>query len=166
MKTKMLWQKAFTLILTLSFMVPAVINAQAGNANFSGNWALNQSRSTTGGDQRMGGASPTMTVTQEANRLSVTRATAGRDGASTPTTTNFSLDGKETVNSSQRGESKTVAVWSSDGKTLTTTTTRNFNGMAMKTVEVWTIDSNTLTIKSEATTPQGNRSSTFVYDKR
>ena len=114
----------------------------------------------------MGGASPTMTVTQEANRLSVTRAMGGRDGASTPTTTNFSLDGKETVNSSQRGESKTVAVWSSDGKSLTLTTTRSFNGMNMKTVEVWTIDSNTLTIKSEATTPQGNRSSTLVYDKR
>jgi hypothetical protein len=39
--------------------------------------------------------------------------------------------------------------------------------MDMKTVEVWTIDaSNALSIKSDATTPQGNRSTTLVYDKK
>ena len=168
-KSKMLWRKVLTLALTLFFMMPAVIIAQAGNVNFSGTWAFNQSKSTTGGgDQRMGGgASPTMTVTQTANTLSVTRAIMGRDGGSTSTTTNYSLDGKETVTSNQRGESKSVAVWSSDRRSLTITTTRSFNGMDMKTVEVWTIDSsNALSIKSDATTPQGNRSTTLVYDKR
>ena len=167
-KTKKLWQKVLTLTLTLSFIVPAVISAQTGNVNFSGNWALNQSRSNTGGgDQRGGGASPTMTVAQEANSLRVTRATfGGRDGGSTTTTTTYSLDGRETVTSNQRGESKSVAVWASDGRSLTITTTRNFNGMEMRTVEVWTIDNNALSIRSESTTPQGNRRSTLVYDKR
>jgi len=168
MKTKS--KKILALALALFFMVPLVINAQTDKANFSGNWALNESRSSTGGNQgnqRMAAASSTMTVAQEENKLSVTRAVGGRDGGSTPNTTTYSLDGKETVNSSQRGDSKTVAVWASDGKSLTLTTTRSFNGMDMKTVEVWTIDaSNALSIKSDATTPQGNRSTTLIYDKK
>ena len=163
---KMLLPKELALVLMLFIMAPSVIRAQTGNVNFSGSWSLNQGKSTTGGDQRMA-ASPTMTVTQESNKLSVTRTASNRDGGSTQNTTNFSLDGKEMVNSTQRGESKTVAAWSSDGKSLTLTTTRSFNGTDMKTVEIWMIDSsNALSIKSDVTMPQGNRSSTLVYDKR
>jgi len=172
-KSKMLCKKALTLALALSFIMPAVIIAQTSKANFAGTWAINESKSTLGNaqgpqGQRMGGgASPTMTVTQNANTLGVTRATMGRDGASTPTTTNYSLDGKESVNSNQRGESKSVAVWSSDGKSLTITTTRSFNGTDMKSVEVWSLnDAQTLSVKTTTTMQGGDRTITMVYDKK
>jgi len=173
-KSKMLWQKTLTLVLALSFIMPAVIIAQANRANFAGTWAINESKSTLGNAQGQQGqrqgqrmATGNMTVAQEANKLSVTRATMGRDGASTPTTTNYSLDGKESVNSNQRGESKSVAVWSSDGKLLTITTTRNFNGTDMKSVEVWSLnDAQTLSVKTTTTMQGGDRTITMVYDKK
>lgn len=180
MKTKSntLWGKMLVFTLMFFIMIPVAMNAQESKSNFSGTWGLNTSKSSLGnggggGGNRGGGgggqftASGDITVAQEENKLSVTRAAFNRDGGSTPNTTVYSLDGKESVNSSQRGESKSVAVWSSDGKSLTITTNASFNGMNMKTVEVWTIDaSNALSIKSDATTPNGNRSTTMVYDKK
>lgn len=169
-ENKTLWQKALILTLMLSIIMPAIIIAQASKANFSGSWALNEGKSSLGDGRRMGTTS-SMTVTQEENKLSVAGTTSNRDGGSMTNTLTYTLDGKESVNSSQRGESKSVAVWSSDGKSLTITTNRriNMNGESrdMKSVEVWSLnDSQTLSVKSTTTMQGGDRTVTMIYDKK
>ena len=169
-KSKMLWRKALVLTLMLSFMLPAIIIAQVSKANFSGNWVLNEGKSSLGDGRRMG-TIRSMTVTQEENKLNVAGTTSGRDGGSMTNTLAYTLDGKESINSSQRGDSKSVAVWSSDGKSLTITTNRsiNMNGTSrdMRSVEVWSLsDSQTLSVKSTTTMQGGDISVTMIYDKK
>jgi hypothetical protein len=160
----------------LAILVPSVMNAQAGKTNFSGTWALNAEKSSFGdggfgggqGGQRMGGD---MVATQESNLLSVERTRPGRDGAAVKTTMKYTLDGKESVNPSQRGDSKSVATWSPDGTKLTIATTRSFdmNGetMTMKSTEEWGLtDAKTLAVKTTSSTPNGDMTSTMVYDKK
>jgi len=92
-----------------------------------------------------------------------------REGQSTTTTMKYTLDGKETVNTGPggRGESKSTATWSPDGKSLTIVTTRTFNDRTMTTKEVWTLtDANTLTITSTSDTPNGQMTIKRVYDKK
>ena len=168
--------KLLSLAIMLVFVAP-VMNAQAGKANFSGTWTLNAEKSTMGqgggggqGGQRMGGGN--MVAKQEGNVLTIDRTRPGRDGGDpVTTTTKYTLDGKESVNAAQRGDSKSVATWSSDGKTLTVVTNRTFdmNGESrtMKTTEEWTLTSaNTLSVKSTSATQNGDRVTTMVYDKK
>jgi len=158
-----------SLVLIINIAMPAVVSAQAGKVNFSGNWTLNEGKSTLGDSPRMGGGD--FTASQEANLLTVERTFTNRDGQSMTNTSKYTLDGKESINTTQRGESKSVASWSADGKTLTITTSRTFNmngeSRTMKSIEVWTMsDPKTITIKSSVFAPNGTREMTMVYDKK
>lgn len=168
--------KVLALAGMLAILIPSVMNAQAGKSNFSGTWALNADKSSFGdggfgggqGGARMGGD---MVATQEPNLLTVDRTRPGRDGVPTKTTMKYTLDGKESVNPSQRGDSKSVATWSPDGKKLTIVTSRSFdmNGetMTMKSTEEWALtDDKTLSVKTTSTTPNGDMTTTMVYDKK
>jgi Tol biopolymer transport system component len=171
-KEKRSWlMKALSLTMMLAFIVPVMANAQAGKTNFSGTWTMNADKSTLpeGGQGRMGGGN--LVATQAANALTVERTRTGRDGQPMTTTMKYTLDGKESVNSSPRGESKSVATWSADGKSLTivTNSTMTFNGEAreMKSTEVWTLnDPKTLSITSTRTGQNGDVKMTLVYDKK
>jgi len=75
------------------------------------------------------------------------------------------------VNTTGRGESKSTATWSADGKTLTIVTTSTFerDGQTteMKSTQVWSLTSPTaLSIVTTMTTPNGERKTTMVYDKK
>ncbi len=164
MKSKII--HLLSLAVIIAFLMPALANAQA-KANFAGSWTLNAEKSTLpqggpggGGGGRMGGGS--FTVTQDANTLTQTR-----EGQNGPISTKYTLDGKEAVNSTGRGESKSTATWSTDGKTLTIVTKRSFNDNEMTTTEVWSlVDAKTLSISS--TRPGRDGGSTtmkMVYDK-
>ncbi len=161
-----------TIILAFLSM-PLAMNAQGNKANFAGKWALNAQKSnmgdSQGGGMRMGGGN--FTATQDANLLTVERTRTNQDGQSVTTTSKYTLDGKESVNSTGRGESKSVATWSPDGKSLTIVTTRTFdrNGesMTMKSSEVWSLTSpTTLQVVNTMNTPNGERKTTMVYDKQ
>ncbi len=148
----------------LVFVLPAMTHAQ-GKANFSGTWTLNESKSTMpeGGGRFMGGSN--FTVTQDAGVL--TRASQGRNGEER--VSKYNLDGKESVNTmGGRGESKSVATWSADGKSLTIKTTMEFNGNQRTSSEVWTMpDSKTLSITRTFTNRDGDEmKTTMVYDKK
>lgn len=171
---------SMTLLMAL-FSMPLTLNAQGSKANFAGSWAFNASKSNMGqppqgmggggGGQRPGGfGGGDMVVKQDANTLTMERTMQGMDGQAMTTTTKYSLDGKETVNSSGRGESKSVAIWSADGKTLNIVTTMsfNFNGQTneMKTTEEWSLAGANLTVVSTMNTPNGERKTTRVYDKK
>jgi hypothetical protein len=158
--------------VVVAFLMPAMTNAQTGKPNFAGTWAFNESKSdmgqSQGGGPRMGG---NFTVKQEANLLTVERTRTGQDGTTTTTTEKYTLDGKESVNTNQRGESKSIVTWSADGKSLTIATTRtiNMNGETreMKSTAVWSLtDANTLSVNTTSTTPNGERVTKMVYDKK
>lgn len=162
--------KLISLTVILLFIVPAMANAQ-GKTDFSGTWAMNAEKSNLGaagggpGGGRGGGGN--FVATQDAATLSVER-TRNRNGEETKTTTKYTLDGKETVNTTGMGESKSTAKWSADGKTLTIVTSRSFNGNDMTSTEVWTLtDAKTLTIASTRPGMDGaEMKTTMVYDKK
>jgi len=168
------FMRLISLTLMLALITPVMIKAQAGKANFAGDWTLNAEKSPQpqgggGGMMRMGGGN--FVATQDANLLTVVRTRTGQDGQPTTTTMKYTLDGKESVNASPRGDSKSVAKWSADGKTLTIETSRtmdmNGESMTMKTSEEWTLtDAKTLSIVTSRTTPDGDMKTTMVYDKK
>lgn len=155
-----------SLTVVLALVAPEMINAQTGKANFAGTWAMNAEKSILpqgggGGGQRMG--STNFTVTQEANILTQTRTS--QDG--TTRITKYTLDGKESVNTTGGGESKSTANWSSDGKTLIIVTKSNYNGNERTSTAVWSlIDAKTLSIVSTRQGQDGEVKTTMVYDKK
>jgi hypothetical protein len=165
------FMRLISLTIMLALIAPVMINAQAGKVNFTGTWALNAEKSTQpqgggqGGGMRMGGGN--FVAKQEANLLTVDRTRTNQNGEATTTTSKYTLDGKESINTTPRGESKSVATWSADGKTLNIATTRTTQNGEMKTTEAWTLtDANTITVVSKFTTPNGDMTTTMVYDKK
>jgi hypothetical protein len=161
--------KLLSLTLMLTLVTPLIVEAQTGKVDFTGSWALNAAKSTLGDNPRMGAGD--FIAKQEGNNLSVERTRVNRDGETVTTNMKYTLDGKESINTSTRGDSKSVASWSTDGKTLTISTARTFemNGetVNMKSVEVYTLtDPKTITVQSTSTTPNGERKMTLVYDKK
>jgi hypothetical protein len=170
----------FPVILAVAlFAMPAALNGQGSKVNFSGNWVYNADKSDSGqpqgqlpgGMQGRGFGGGDFTAKQEGNILTVTRTMSGRDGSSNTVTSTYTLDGKESVNSSGMGESKSVAKWSADGKVLTITTTRTMSrggeSMTMTSTEVWSLtDPTTLQIDMTRSTPGGDRKTKSVYTKK
>jgi Tol biopolymer transport system component len=167
MKRKFLeLMKLISLTLMLAIVAPALIQAQAGKAYFAGNWVLNAEKSTQpqsgSGNQRMGGGN--FTVAQETNLL--TRTRTGQDG--TTRITRYTLDGKESINSTARGESKSKVNWSDDGKMLTIVSHVIVDGNERTITETWSlIDAKTLSIVITRKNQEGAEvKSTMIYDKK
>ena len=166
--------RLMSLTVLFALIVPFQIKAQAGKADFSGTWNMNEAKSTLpqsgqGGGMRMG--SGNLVVTQAANLLTVERTRTGQDGQSMTTTMKYTLDGKESINTSQRGDSKSVASWSADGKSLNIETSRtmdiNGESRTMKSTEVWSLtDAKTLSIATTRQGQNGEVKSNMVYDKK
>jgi hypothetical protein len=164
MKRKLLdLMKLFSLAGMLAIPTPASLQAQAGKVNFTGTWTLNADKSTQpqgGGGQRMGGD---IAVTQESNLL--TRTRTGHDG--TTRVSKYTLDGKECVNTTGRGENKSTAKWSDDGKSLTISSRINFDGNERNITETWSLtDPKTLSIVITRQDQGGEVKSTMIYDKK
>jgi Tol biopolymer transport system component len=173
-KKNLSWlMRLFSLTIMLAFIAPVMTNAQAGKSNFAGNWTFNAEKSTQpqggSGGQRMGGGD--VVVVQDANLLTVTRTRTGQDGQPTTTTLKYTLDGKESINTSQRGDSKSIAKWSADGKTLTIATTRvmdmNGESRTISSSEAWVLtDAKTLTVTSTRQGQDGEVKTVLVYNKK
>ena len=156
-----------SLTLMLALIMPVIANAQAGKANFTGTWAMNESKSTLpeggGGGGMRGGRE--FTIAQEANLL--TRTSISQDG--TQRVSKYTLDGKESVNTTGRGDSKSVATWSADGKSLTIKTTSEYDGNTFTSTAIWSMtDAKTLSIATTSPGRDGGaeRKMTMVYDKK
>ena len=176
------FMKLLSLTIVLAMIMPVITNAQAGKVNFAGSWTYNAAKSTQppagggggqgggGGMMRMGGGD--RVVTQEANLLTSATTRNGQDGTPTTTTLKYTLDGKESINTNPRGDSKSVATWSADGKTLTIKTSRtmdmNGQSMTMNSTEEWTLtDPKILTIVSTRNGQDGTpMKTTMVFDKK
>lgn len=178
MKIKLNRLKVVPLLVMATFFLPAVLLAQGSKTNFSGTWIYNAGKSDSGqtqglgqrpGGQGFGGGD--FTAKQEGNNLTVERTMKTQDGTESTVTSKYSLDGKESTNSSRMGESKSVATWSSDGKKLTIKTTRtmtrNGESRTITTTEVWSLkDPKTLQIETTRPSPDGERKTTAAYDKK
>lgn len=153
-----------SLTIVLILVAPAMVDAQAGKADFTGTWTLNEEKSTMpqdGGGQRMGGNN--FTVAQDANLLTQTRTS--QDG--TTRVSKYTLDGKESVNTTRGGESRSTANWSADGKTMTIVTKSIFDGNERTSTAVWSlIDAKTLSIASTRQGQSGEVKATMVYEKK
>jgi hypothetical protein len=158
--------KILSLTIILAFIAPVMTNAQAGKVNFAGSWVYNAEKSTQppaggggqGGGNRAGGD---FVVTQDANTLTTVRTRTGQDGTPQTTTVVATLDGKEKVNTTARGESKLTANWSTDGKSLTIVTKSVFGDREMTSTAVWSlIDAKTLSVVSSRPNQDGAMTST------
>jgi hypothetical protein len=128
--------------------------------DFSGKWAPkvdpNAAPPAGGGGGRGGGGGP-MTVKQTAATL-----TQERTMGETTMSTVYKLDGTESVNTTQRGESKSVAKF--DGAKLVIKTVSEGQAGPQETTATWSLsaDGKELTILS--VTARGERS--VVYTKQ
>ena len=139
--------------------------------DFSGSWALNESKSTLGDGPRMSATS--MTVNQQENLISVDLVQPSWEGEEMKRSEKYTLDGKESVNQGMMESSvKTITTWSDDKKELTFAKTILFdmNGetMEIKITEVWSVsdDGKTLTVKSAMSSQMGDMNLVLVYDKK
>lgn len=166
--------RLISLTLMLGLIAPVMTSAQAGKTNFSGSWNLNAEKSTQpqggqGNGMRMGGGN--FVATQEPNLLTVVRTRTGQDGQPSTTTMKYTLDGKESVNTSPRGDSKSVASWAADGNSLTIETSRtmdmNGESRTIKSTEIWVLtDTKTLTVANTRQGQNGEVKTVMVYDKK
>jgi hypothetical protein len=159
------------MMIGLSILFFMQVSAQSSSINFSGNWALNESKSKFGdGPFRM--ASTTLVVKQDGNTLSADRTMPGPDGEM-KMTTKYTLDGKVCENTGMMDmKSKSIVSWSEDKTSITIATTMIFdmNGESreLKSTEIWKLGDagKSLTIEATNPTPDGEMKTTAVYDKK
>lgn len=164
--------KLFAVAGVLTILFSLRISAQESSINFSGTWALNETKSNFGDSQfRM--AAVTMIVLQEGNNLTDDRTQPGFDGGEMKTTEKLTLDGKICENTGfMDSKRKSTATWSADKKSLVIATSLVFDmgGQAteMKISETWKFGENnaTLLIGTSFTGPDGEIKTSLVYDKK
>jgi len=143
----------------------------SAQADFSGTWAFNESKSTLGEGPMMSATS--MTVNQQENLISIDLVQPSFEGGEMKRSEKYTLDGKESVNEGMMGSSvKTITSWSEDKKELRFAKTIAFEmdgeKMEMKLDDAWTLsdDGKTLTVKSSMQSDWGEMNTALVYDKK
>jgi hypothetical protein len=155
----------------LALLFTVQLSAQNGAVNFSGNWALNESKSNFG-DSPFRMAASILTIKQEGNNLSTERTVNSPDGQEMKMTGKYTMDGKECENPGfMDSKTKSTIKWSADGKSITiaSSTIFNMNGdnMEMKASETWILDGDkTLKIETATSMPDGEMKTSLVYDKK
>ncbi|HEX7484775.1 MAG TPA: hypothetical protein VF332_01380 [Vicinamibacterales bacterium] len=153
-------KKIALLVMVMALAVAGLSFAQA-NPNFSGSWAPKVDQAApappAGGGGRGGGMAGPMTVKQTPTELTqeVVR------GENTMTTV-YKLDGTETVNKTQRGESKSTAKF--DGAKLVIKTVSEGPNGAMETTATWSLSADGKELSIVRTTQRGE--SKQVYTKQ
>lgn len=155
-------------------LIPAVIlfsfTIIADRANFSGDWKLNESKSELGD---FGGfAARTLKVEQKENAITITKTSPGFNGGDQITTTvTMTYDGKVAESEGFGGSKrKSTAKWSTDGKTLTVSSTmaieRDGQTNEIKESETWSMTADgALSIVTNSTTPMGEITTKAIYNK-
>jgi hypothetical protein len=148
---------SFAVVITM--VTPAMMHAQAGRIDFSGTWALNSMESSPSARSSNGD----FIVKQEANLLTTTSTT--KDGMAV--VCKYTLDGKENVNKTHDGESRSIAKFSADGKTLTILTRLIVDGKEKTDQDVWSLrDPKTLSLVCTTAGVSGDEVTKYVYNKK
>ncbi len=169
-------KKSFRKRLTGLVFLCLISAGLAAQADFSGIWELNESKSKFGEGGGTGGpmGARSLTVTQDAKILTSNQKMAGRDGEEYNLTSTYSLDGSVSENTVMNDRlRKSVLTWSADKKSITINSTMNFERdgetREIKTTEKWTLSDDNKTLFIESTRPSrdgGNRTLTLAYDKK
>ncbi|MBN2636788.1 MAG: hypothetical protein JXR61_11000 [Prolixibacteraceae bacterium] len=148
--------KKFTLLM-IAIAFSAFAFAQT---DFSGTWALNNSKSELG---EMSFAPSKLVIKQSGNEMTVEQ-TMDMMGQTNTSTTKYTLDGKESTNEGFGGNaSKSTATWSADKKALTVVTKIDMQGNAFEIKAVYKMDGSNLVIENS----MGDFGSTKqVFDKQ
>jgi hypothetical protein len=161
-------KKRFLISLFICGLSTASLLAQV---NFSGTWALNESKSDFGGSQfRLAGT--TLVVTQDEKVLTVESTMPGRDGNEFKSTAKYNLDGTPAENPMFNSTQKSTLTWAADKSSFTIASTMTFemNGESrtMNSKQTWKKgDGGILQIESVRTGREGNEIKTIAaYDKK
>ena len=148
-------KKIALLVLVMAVAVASLSFAQA-KPDFSGKWAPKVDAAAPPAGARGGGGGP-MTLRQSATELTQER-TMGEN--TMPTV--YKLDGTESVNKTQRGESKSTAKF--DGAKLVIKTTMEGPNGATETTATWSLSADGKELTIVSTSARGER--TMVYTKQ
>ena len=162
--------KLLVTMLTFTVVLLSCFTGSAQRAGFSGDWKLDESKSELG--EFGARIARSIKTEQKEDVITVTRTTPGFNGGDPVTSTvTLTFDGK-VVESEGFGGSvrKSTAKWSDDGKTLTISSTMNFErdgqSFEFKSTENWTITKDgLLSIAANTTSPRGDSSTKAVYNK-
>ena len=147
-------KKIALLVMVFAVALAGLSYAQA-KPDFSGKWTpvADPNAAAGGGGGRGGMGGGPMTVKQTATELTVERTM----GEMTMTST-YKLDGSETVNKTQRGESKSTAKF--DGAKLVIKTNQEGPNGPMETTQSWSLADGKLSITT--TSARGDRTVTYT----
>lgn len=181
--------KRSNLIMTVSIMTLFVAATMlAAGVNFSGTWVRDKDKSDPmqmggrgpggpgGGGQRPGGgggmanAEITLVLKQTGDDFLLTRKIVAGGQERPPIEQKFTLDGKENVNSSGRGELKSKSKWNKDklvieGSQKVNTPNGEFE-IEIKDEYSLSADGKVLTVTTTRTTPGGEQTAKQVYNKQ
>jgi len=135
-------------------------------ADFSGYWKLNTSKSTISGDFTM--SPKEIVINQSGNVMNVEKHSEFQ-GQEMVTNDKFTLDGKECINQGMMdSEKKSTASWSDDKKVLTINTKFSMGdgGDEMTFKEIYSFKGENLEVKLEASSSFGDMTETGVYEKQ
>ena len=169
------------LLIALMLGLSAVSFAQTKGADFAGTWTLDKSKSKLPqmmADRVQGG---TWTITQDDKQLTREQKLEmaegggggqgggggrGMMGGGAPLTVKF--DGSETVTETQRGKATTKAKWNDGGKLLEIKTVASTPNGDRTTTEHWELadGGKTLKVHQMRDTPQGPQEATWVFTKK
>jgi hypothetical protein len=170
--TNMFTLKRISIILSAAILLmcsAATVSAQ--NANFSGEWNLNEGKSDLG---QFGGrmAPKKLKIDGQADGISFERFSTNQNGDAVTTKDKLTFDGKESESTAWgNSKKKSTAKWSADGQTLNVNSTilldRNGEITEIKVTEVWKVIDNGQAIALESTSNSsfGTNTMKLVYDK-
>ena len=156
-------------IMAFCMMTASALLAQA---DFSGTWAFNESKSNFGESQFRFAAS-LMVITQDAGNLNVESTLQGRDSGEINISARYTLDGKESENLMFNSTRKSTVTWSEDKSSLTIASTMKFDMQGetreMKSTETWKLSEGGKLLLIESVRPGRDGEeirTTVAYDKK
>ena len=162
------------LAVAFAAMLIVADTAAAQNPNFAGTWTLNTEESDlgSGGGGRGGmgrGASPSMAITHEGEKITITTQQAGRDGSTREVVTEIITDGESHTTEGPRGPTTNTATWKEGQLHVVTVISFNMQGQTREftTNDVYSMQGDKLI---KVTSRQGRDGTTnitkAVYDKK
>ncbi|MEO5681271.1 MAG: hypothetical protein ABIQ88_01455 [Chitinophagaceae bacterium] len=157
-------------VLTFVLVMFSTFALHAQRASFTGDWKLNEAKSELG--EFGGRVARSIKAEQKEDALATTRVSPGFNGGDSVTTTvKLTFDGKVTESEGFAGSKrKSTAKWSDDGKTLTVSSTMNFErdgqSFEIKSTEIWTITKDgLLSVVTNSTSPRGESTTKAIYTR-
>jgi hypothetical protein len=156
----------------LAMLVLMFTQGLFAQTNFSGSWAFNESKSNFG-DSQFRFAATAMTVSQDANTLTVESTMLNRDGDEMKMSAKYALDGSVSENPMFNSTRKSTAAWSADKTSLTISSVMTFDmggeTREMKSTETWKLADGGKVLMLESVRPSrdgGEMKTMAAYDKK